>query len=158
MVERQLNKMEISNQNRIAKIKQYFNFIVLLLIILIALFAWKENQLWTIIFGGMLILVIVGSQFLQINYVFYSSEGDKILIRYYPIIAFFGKDYNSIEFDKKLLYYAKIERMIGFSDLSIAIKTSKGIAEYPDVSLMGLSKSEIQLIENDLNKLLKESK
>lgn len=150
--------MEVSNQKRIAKIKQYFNFIVFTFIILIALFAWRENQLWTIIFGGLLILVIIGSQFMQINYLYYSSEGDKILIRYYPVIAFFGKEYSSIEFDKKLLYYAKVEHMAGFSDLSIAVKTSKGIAEYPEVSLMGLSKAEVQLIENDLNKLLKEVK
>ena len=59
------------------------------------------------------------------------------------------------EFDKSLLYFAKVKRMGPFADLYLAIKTSKGIAEYPEVSLMGLTQEEIALIEHDLNAMLK---
>ncbi len=127
--------------------------VILLLITLF--FVWKENNTGALISGAVLILGIIGVQFVNINYIYYSSDGAKILIRYYPVIAFFGKEYSSIEFDKSLLYFAKVKRMMAFSDLYVAIKTSKGIAEYPEVSLVGLTKEEISLIEHDLNSLMK---
>ncbi|RKD86107.1 hypothetical protein [Mangrovibacterium diazotrophicum] len=147
--------MEISNKKRTTKIKRTFNFSMVALLLLTLFFVWKENNVGALISGGILVLCVMAVQFVQINYIYYSSEGNKILIRYYPLIAFFGKEYNSIEFDKHLLYFAKVKRIAAFSDLYIAIKTAKGIAEYPEVSLVGLSKDEIGLIENDLNALLK---
>ena len=149
--------MEISNKKRTDKIKRYFNLSVVFLLVLALIFVWKENDVGAIITGAFLMLLVVVSQFIQVNYVYYSSDGNKLLIRYFPVIAFFGKEYNSIEFDKKLLYYAKVKKISVFSDLYLAIKTSKGIAEFPEVSLMGLSKPEIQSIQNDLNKLIKSS-
>lgn len=147
--------MEISNKKRTAKIKRIFNFSMVALLLVTLFFVWKENNTGALISGGLLILCVTAAQFVQINYIYYSSEGDKILIRYYPLISFFGKEYSSIEFDKSLLYFAKVKRIAAFSDLYIAIKTSKGIAEYPEVSLVGLTKEEIHLIEHDLNTLLK---
>ena len=38
----------------------------------------------------------------------------------------------------------KIEKAMGFADLTIAIKTKRGIAEYPSISLAALSKAEIE--------------
>ena len=149
--------MEISNKKRTDKIKRYFNLSVVFLLVLALIFVWKENDIGAIITGAFLMLLVVVSQFIQVNYVYYSSDGKKLLIRYYPVIAFFGKEYNSIEFDKKLLYYAKVKKISVFSDLYLSIKTAKGIAEFPEVSLMGLSKSEIKSIQNDLNKLIKTS-
>ncbi len=149
--------MEISNKKRTDKIKRNFNLSVVFLLVLALIFVWRENDIGAIITGAFLMLLVVVSQFIQVNYVYYSSDGKKILIRYYPVIAFFGKEYNSIEFDKKLLYYAKVKKISAFSDLYLSIKTAKGIAEFPEVSLMGLSKSEIQSIQNDLNKLINTS-
>ena len=138
-------------------IKRTFNASMVILLLITLFFVWKENTVGALIFGGLLILSVVAIQFVNINYIYYSSEGDKILIRYYPVIAFFGKEYNSIEFDKSLLYFARVKRMMAFSDLYMAIKTNKGIAEYPEVSLVGLTKEETDRIEQDLNALLKKA-
>ena len=147
--------MEISNKKRTTKIKRTFNFSMVVLLLAAVIGIWLEIGIWGWALIGVAILEIVALQFVNINYIYYSSEGDKILLRYYPIIAFWGKEYSSIEFDKQLLYFAKVKRIAAFSDLYIAIKTAKGIAEYPEVSLVGLTKHEIGLIENDLNSLLK---
>jgi len=147
--------MEISNKKRTVTIKRTFNFSMVVLLLLAVIMIWLEVGVWGWALIGVAILEIIALQFVNINYIYYSSEGDKILLRYYPIIAFWGKEYSSIEFDKHLLYFAKVKRIAAFSDLYIAIKTAKGIAEYPEVSLVGLSKDEIGLIENDLNSLLK---
>jgi hypothetical protein len=149
------SKMEISNKKRTTKIKRIFNLGMAVLAVTALFFAWKDNMLVFGIFAAIAVLFFVSFQFVNINYVFYSSEGDKIRVRYYPVIAVFGKEYNSIEFDKSLLYFAKVKRMAAFTDLYLAIKTSKGIAEYPEVSLMGLTKEEILLIERDLNGIMK---
>jgi len=147
--------MELSNKKRTVKIKRVFNLSMVTLLLVTLFFVWKENNAGALIAGGILILSVIVMQFFQINYIYYSSEGGKILVRYYPIIAFFGKEYSSVEFDQSLLYFAKVKRIGMFSDLYVAIKTAKGIAEYPEISLVGLSKNEIALIERDLNSILK---
>ncbi len=147
--------MELSNKKRTGQIRRIFNLVVVALLATAIFFVWKENNTVAITLGAAMVLLIFASQFVNVNYIFYSSEGGKILIRYYPVISFLKKEYASIEFDQKLLYFAKVKRVGMFSDLLLAIKTSKGIAEYPEVSLTGLSKEEVNLIEQDLNALLK---
>lgn len=147
--------MEISNKIRTSKLKRIFNLTMLGLVLITLFFAWKDNMLVFGICAGVTVLFFFAFQFANINYIYYCSDGDKLMVRYYPIISIFGKDYKSIEFDKSLLYFAKVKRMGPFADLYIAIKTSKGIAEYPEVSLMGLTQEEITLIEHDLNAMLK---
>lgn len=149
--------MEISNKKRTSTIRRIFNISMVVLLLTAGLLFWLDVAVWGWVFIGAMVLKIVAFQFISINYIYYSSAGDKIVIRYYPIIAFLGKEYRSIEFEKKLLYFAKVKRIGLFSDLYVAIKTSKGIAEYPEFSLMGLSKDEIRQLEADLNALLKKN-
>lgn len=147
--------MEISNKKRVGKIKRMFNISVVILLLITLFFVWQESNLGAIISGAILLLEVFAGMLINVNYVYYSSEGQKVVVRYYPIISLGGKEYNSIEFDKSLLYFAKVKRMMAFSDLYLAVKTSKGIAEYPEVSLVGLTKEEVAQIERDLNQLLK---
>lgn len=146
--------MEISNKKRTVRIKRGFNLIVVSLLLVTIFFVWKENNAGALIAGGVLVIFVVAVIFVNINYIYYSSVGNKILLRYYPVITFFGKDYSSIEFDKHLLYSAKVKKVFLFSDLYLAIRTSKGIAEYPEVSLSGMSREDIRAIQNDLHELL----
>jgi hypothetical protein len=43
---------------------------------------------------------------------------------------------------------------MGFNDLSIAIRTKRGIAEYPSISLTALSKEEIEQIRSALAEIM----
>ena len=47
---------------------------------------------------------------------------------------------------------------MGFADLQIAIKTKRGIAEYPTISLAALSKAEIGQINSALAELLENNR
>lgn len=100
--------------------------------------------------------VYVGvSVFANLCYVYFSTANEKVLIRYYPIISILKKEYESIEFSQKTLVGFQIEKALGFSDLQIAIKTKRGIAEYPTISLAALSKAEIELIRAALSEIMR---
>ncbi len=150
--------MEISNQKRSRVIKRGFFLIAVLLLLPILFFVWKEMDLVALINGGVFLLFIIGFQFMGLNYVHYQSDGEVLQIRYYPIISFFGKEYSSIEFNKKRLFKAVVERSFLFHELHLEIKTREGIAEYPEVSLAALSSTDIEAIRDDLSKMLPEKR
>lgn len=150
--------MEISNQKRSRRIKRGFFLIAVLLLLPILFFVWKEMDLVALINGGVFLLFIIGFQFMGLNYVHYQSDDEVLQIRYYPIISFFGKEYSSIEFNKKRLFKAVVERSFLFHELHLEIKTREGIAEYPEVSLAALSNTDIEAIRDDLSKMLPEKR
>jgi len=142
--------MEISNQKRSRRIKRSFFLIAVLLLLPILFFVWKEMDLVALINGGVFLLFIIGFQFMGLNYVHYQSDGDILQIRYYPIVSFMGKEYSSIEFNKKRLFKAQVERSFLFHELHLEIRTREGIAEYPEVSLAAMSRHDIEAIRDDL--------
>ena len=77
------------------------------------------------------------------------------MIRYYPVISILKKEYESIEFTHSSLVNFQIEKAMGFADLTIAIKTKRGIAEYPAISLAAMSKAEINQIRSELSEIMK---
>ena len=148
--------MEISNQKRSRKIKRRFNLGVVLLLLAILILVWMEMDIAALITGAALILFIIGSQIIGLNYVHYESNNEMIQVRYYPIISFFGKEYSSIEFRKKLLHRAEVKKAFLFSDLHLEVKTKRGIAEYPPVSLAAMSPNDIRAIMQDLAEIEQE--
>ena len=127
---------------------------VVILLLPALFFVWKEMDGAALINGGVLVLYIVGSQMVGLNYVEYDTEGELLKIRYYPIIAFLKREYNSIEFNKKLLFKAEVKKTFLFFDLHLEVKTRKGVADYPDVSLAALSTNDIRAIKNDLAEMI----
>ena len=146
--------MKISNKKQSKRIKRAFNLGVVLLLIPALFFVWKEMDAVALINGGILVLYIIGFQFIGLNYVQYESDGNMLVIKYYPIIAFLNREYSSIEFRKELLFKAEIKKTFLFFDLHLEVRTRKGIAEYPDLSLAAMRKDDIMAIKNDLDELI----
>lgn len=146
--------MEVSNQKRSRKIKKVFNLGVVLLLVTILFFVWKEMDLAALINAGVLVLFIFGFQFVDLKYIHYKSDGEILQIHYYPIISFFGKEYSSIEFNKRALYRAEVKKSFLFQDLHLEVRTKRGVAEYPSLSLAAMSENDIQAIRNDLASIL----
>jgi hypothetical protein len=142
--------MDISNKKRSKRIMLAFNLGAVVLMVLVIFFIWKEMDMEALITGGVLVLYIIGFLSAGFNYVHYRSDGDKLSIKYYPVVSFFGKEYNAIEFNKQRLFKAEIKRPFIFSNLHIEVKTKKGIAEFPSVSLAAMRKNDIRAIQNDL--------
>lgn len=150
--------MEISNQKRSKQIKRYFNIIGIVIVLTGLGLLWLKIDVGVMIAVGVFAVYVGISQFANLCYVFFSTENDKVLFKYYPIISFLKKDYGSIEFSHKALVNFRIERSMGFSDIEIAIRTKRGIAEYPMISLSALSKVEIEQIVDALTGIIRNNK
>jgi len=146
--------MEISNQKRSKKIKRSFNITGVVIVLVGLVFLWMKKDISVMITVGVFIVFVGISQFANLCYVYFSTANGKVLIRYYPIISIMKKEYDSIEFAQKALVGFQMEKAMGFSDLQIAIKTKRGIAEYPSISLAALSKGEIEQIRSALTEIM----
>jgi len=146
--------MEISNQKRCKQIRRTFNITGVIIVLIGLISLWMKNDISVMITVGVFVLFVVISQFANLCYIYFSTDNEKILIKYYPIISIMKKEYESIEFLHKSLVGFKVERAMGFADLQIAIKTKRGIAEYPSISLAALSKTEIEQIKSALSTIL----
>ncbi len=130
-----------------------------IIIVLVGLFfLWQKKDTPMLITAGVFIVYVGIAQFLNLCYVYFSTNNGKVLIRYYPVISFFKKNYETIEFPQQLLVSFRIEKSMGFSDLDIAIKSKRGMAEYPSVSLAALSKEEIEQIRIALEEIIRNNR
>lgn len=145
--------MEISNQKRSKKIKRAFNFSGIAIVLVGLLFLWLKMDAAVLITAGVFALYVGISQFVNLCYISFSTNNGKVSIRYYPIISFMKKGFDSVEFTHQALINFQIEKAMGFADLTIAIKTKRGIAEYPSISLAALSKDEIEQIDSALSEI-----
>ncbi|MDO8927420.1 MAG: hypothetical protein Q7W54_00345 [Bacteroidota bacterium] len=150
--------MEISNQKRSKQIKRGFNIGGIIIVLAGLGLLWLKNDVGVMIAVGVFVVYVGISQFANLCYVFFSTENGKVLIKYYPIITIMKKEYGSVEFAQKALVNFRIERAMGFKDLEIAIKTKRGIAEYPLISLSALSKVEIEQIVDALTEIIRNNK
>ena len=147
--------MEISNQKRSRKIKRSFNITGIVIVLVGLFFLWMKNDILVMVMVGVFLVYVGFTQFASLCYVYFSTANEKVLIKYYPIISILKKEYESIEFAQKTMVGFKIEKSMGFNDLSIAIRTKRGIAEYPSISLTALSKAEIEQIRSALSEVIK---
>lgn len=149
--------MEISNQQRTRLIKRTFNIIGIVIVLVGLIFLWMKQDTAVMITVGVFIVYVGISQFANLCYVYFSTADDKVLIKYYPIISIMKKEYDAIEFSQKSLVGFQLDKAMGFSDLQIAIRTKRGIAEYPAISLSALNKAEIEQIRFALDDILSKS-
>ena len=92
-------------------------------------------------FIGVLSIWLVYFFVADYHFIEFSDENNKILLRYYKAIRFGKGEFSSIEFPKQVLHKAFFENSVfgKMSDLTLEIKTKKGVAEYPSVSLSAVS-------------------
>jgi len=148
--------MLINNKNKVKSLKRVF-FIGCLLLAMIALaFILVDNILVLFICIGVLFLWYLFFKAADFQYIEYSDEDQKIVLRYYPVITFGHKDYGSIELPQTSLYEAEFKKsFFGLvSDLTISIRTKRGIASYPEVSFAAMPREERKLIEDSLRSII----
>jgi hypothetical protein len=150
--------MEISNQNRSKQIKRTFNLIGILIVLVGLIFLWLKNDIAFFIAAGIFATYIVLAQLTNLCYLNFNTSNGKVIIRYYRITSILKKEYESIEFPQQFLFNFQIEKSMGFSDLKIAIKTKRGIAEYPSISLSAMSKAEVEQISQALTEIKRNNK
>ncbi len=148
--------MTIENSERIKHIKRLFYLISVLLVVSGAALLYLDQVGRALLAGGILIVWFLVFQAIDFQYIYFSTEEGKITLRYYPAVKFGRKDYQTIEFPSNLLHEYTIEKsLFGLvNDLTLLVKTKRGVAEYPSVSMAALSNSDQKNIEKMLRELL----
>ncbi|WP_319592186.1 hypothetical protein [uncultured Draconibacterium sp.] len=148
--------MTIKNTEKVSKIKKIFYLVSIGIALGILALFLLDHVLYALAALGFFSLWYLYFHVADYQYIEFSDEDDKIVLNYYKVISFGGKAYNSIEFPKNRLRKVHFENSFfgNLSDLTLIIKTQRGIAEYPTVSLAGLNLADRKRIEESLNSII----
>jgi len=117
-----------------------------------------ENSLLAIFFAVAYVIYAFYESFRNYNYIYFSDESDKIVLRYFSPNIFTSKK-NSIEIPKKEFAGFNLESafMKYRERITLFRRTGKGVAKYPSVSITALSPEERYSLLFTLNRLKKEN-
>ena len=90
------------------------------------------------------------------QFIEYSDEDGKILLRYFKVVSFGAKAYHSIEFPHEIIQNAHFENSVfgKLTDITFLVRTKRGISEYPSVSLSAVPLTDRERIRESLHKVL----
>ncbi|NQU85992.1 MAG: hypothetical protein HQ541_09550 [Mariniphaga sp.] len=148
--------MVISNKKKATALKRLFFLTGLVMAIFMLVMFLRDENLIAILTGAAFIVWFFIFQLFDFQYIEFIIEDDKIVLRYYPAVKFGKKEYNSIEFANNLLHDVQFEStFFGLvTDLVLIVKTKRGIAEYPSISLTAVNSNDRKKIKESLYKIL----
>jgi len=117
-----------------------------------------DNNYLAIFVAGAYVIYAFYESFRNYNYIYFSDESDRIVLRYFST-ALFTKSKNSIEIPKKDFAGYKLNSVFMRYRENIIMfrKTSKGVAKYPAVSITALNNEERDAMLSSLNTLWKKN-
>jgi hypothetical protein len=117
-----------------------------------------SNSLLAIFFAIAYVINALYNSFRNYNYIYFSDESDKIVLRYFSPNIFTSKK-NSIEIPKKDFagYILDSFFMRYREKITLLKKTAKGTARFPSVSITALSEGERQMLLLILDTLRKKN-
>jgi hypothetical protein len=107
---------------------------------------------WTLLLAGLYLMYAFFPMYLNYQYIYFSDEGENIIVRYFTAGIVGGKK-NSIQISKKTFSGFKVTKKLGGLIQSITLfqKFREGIAKYPPVFISALTKEERTKILRSLN-------
>jgi ribonucleotide reductase alpha subunit len=107
---------------------------------------------WTLILAGLYLMYAFFPMYLNYQYIYFSDEGENIIVRYFTAGIVGGKK-NSIQISKKTFSGFKVTKKLGGLIQSVTLfqKFREGIAKYPPVFISALTKEERAKILRSLN-------
>ena len=148
--------MTISNKRQTVFLRRLF-FLVSLVIALAALALFLFDYIiYAISLVGVFGLWFLFFQVADYQFIEFSDANNKLLLRYYKAVHFGKTSFNSIEFPHQMLHNAHFDNSLfgKMSDLTLVVKTRRGIAEYPSVSLTALPKEERKKMQSTLLRIM----
>jgi hypothetical protein len=145
--------MTFDNSKRIINLRiTFFTATILLLAYLALAYVAKlikfpmlgmNDTFWTVMLVSIWIVLTFMPMFLNYQYVAYSDDGDKIILRYYTSGFVSGKK-NSVEIDKRSFSgYSVKARFFGLiQSITLYQKFYEGEAKYPPIYISALSREE----------------
>jgi hypothetical protein len=145
--------MKIDNENRVVKIQVLKYIYAILILTLLGVLYTTTIEVYTLKYlglsnqGTMLISILAYLLFyfyhlaVKTSYTFFSDEGYKIVIRFYPLRPINPKK-SSIEIPKNQFYKFSIIKSFLKEEVVVFQKNGSQIMKYPPFSLRGLTKKE----------------
>ena len=148
--------MRINNKNRAVKYKRTFFLISVFIAIMALLFFLIDMTGVALISIGVFSLWYLYFHVADYQFIEFRNENGRIVLRYYKAISFGRPRFNEIEFPQNMLRKVFFENSVfgKMSDLTLVVKTKRGAAEYPSVSLSAVHFEDRQKIAQSLNELL----
>jgi hypothetical protein len=102
-----------------------------------------SETVWTLVLVGLYLFLAFLPVFLSYQYIFYTDEGEKIIIRYFTAGIVGGKK-NSVEIDKNSFSgYRTESRFFGLiQSITLFQQFKEGVAKYPSVYISALNREE----------------
>jgi len=148
--------MRISNKNRAIKYKRLFFLVSIAIALATLLLFLLDFTLYGIAGVGVFSLWYLYFHVADYQFIEYSDEDGKITLRFFKAVSFGTKSYHSIEFPQNILQNAHFENSVfgKLSDITFIVRTKRGIAEYPSVSLSAVPFDERKKMQESLYKIL----
>jgi len=148
--------MIVDNQHRISRLKKLFYIgAALFAVSSLLFFLWRKDA-FGFIAAGVLLVWFLAWQTIDFQYIRFELTEERLILRFYSLVKFGRKEYQTIEFPVHNLSDYRLEKSVfgRVQDLILEQRTSRGIAEYPPVSLAALKEEERRQIEHQLRKHL----
>jgi hypothetical protein len=148
--------MTISNKQKSVYLRRLFFLVSLVIAIASLALFLLDYTIYGIVAVGVFAFWFLCFQVADYQFVEFNDANGKVLLRYYKAVRFGKTSFNSVEFPQQMLYSAHFENSFfgKMSDLTLVVKTRRGIAEYPSVSLTALSLDERRLLQERLLQIL----
>ena len=148
--------MRINNRKKAVVLKRTFFLVSVFIAIAALLFFFFDLIALALISIGVFSLWYLFFHVADYQFIEFSDEKDRVLLRYFKAISFGRPKFNEIEFSQQILRNAHFDNSVfgEKSDVTLVVKTKRGIAEYPSVSLSAMSKTDRQKMASAVNEIL----
>jgi hypothetical protein len=148
--------MRINNKNRAVKFKRVFFLVSVVFAIAALLFFLFDMTGAALLSVGLFSLWYLYFHVADYQFIEFRNENGRVVLRYYKAVSFGRPRFNEIEFPQNMLRKVFFENSVfgKMSDLTLVVKTKRGAAEYPSVSLSAVHFHDRQKMAQSLNELL----
>uniref|UniRef100_UPI003217EAC7 hypothetical protein n=1 Tax=uncultured Draconibacterium sp. TaxID=1573823 RepID=UPI003217EAC7 len=148
--------MKITNRKATKRLKRLFFMVSVFIAIATLILFLLDLTIYALGAIGVFSIWFLYFLVADYQYIEYIDEKNKIILRYYKAVGFGQKEFNSIEFPMSILQNAHFENSIfgKLSDLTLVVKTKRGVAEYPSVSLSAVPLADRKRIRESLIKII----
>jgi len=150
--------MIFDNRNIIIKLNKRRYILVLLYVTLMAvlffsgLFQDRFKAILAILFSFLYIVYNIITYYLNFSYFSYRDDSEYLMLRFVSMRTF-DNDKKAINISKLDFVGFKFEKLFfGYKqNLILRIRTKKGSANYPPISISALSQKHLKMLEQSLN-------
>lgn len=148
--------MRINNKKRTVVIRRIFFLVSVVLAIAALLMFLFDYIALALISIGVFSLWYLYFHVADYQFIEFSDENNRIVLRYYKAVSLGSPRFNEIEFSHQILKRVFFDNSVfgKMSDITLVVKTKRGIADYPSVSLSAVNFQDRQKIAHSLNELL----